>query len=417
MVAQGQNIRVLVVDDSAVYRTFIGNSLNQKPGIEVIGTAYDAMDAQEKIARLKPDVLSLDVEMPQMNGIELTKVLLKTMPLPIILVSAANVGVFDALQAGAVDFVRKPDPNSNLSPEIFIDELAGKIRIASVAKIAKKISPAATKPAATGQSTAGSGASGGAQAGTMPAASMVKTTTPVTGAIQAASLQATNLNSSAPGQSAASASVSAILAGIPKSVPASVQKKVLIVLGASTGGTESTFEVLKRLPADIPPMLIVQHMPPGFTKLYAERLNKNCAMKVKEAEDGDVVVPGQVYIAPGDRQMALTRTGNMYQLRCGGTEKVSGHCPSVDYMFKSVAANSQLINVGIILTGMGRDGAEGLMQLKKQGAHTFGESPDSCVVYGMPMAAFNIGAVSVQASNKDIPALLMKHLNDLAKQL
>lgn len=366
MAIEGRNIRVLVVDDSAVYRTLISTNLSSKTGIQVIGTAYDALDAQGKIASLKPDVLTLDVEMPKMSGIELTKKLMSTAPLPIILVSSANINVFDALQAGAVDFVKKPDTNRAVSPEAFIDELVSKIKVASIAKISNHL-----------------------------------LARPVAETVRAAEI------------SAASKSVNSILGKPPADFPDSLCNSALIALGASTGGTEAIFEVLKRLPAKIPPMLIVQHMPPVFTKLYAERLNRMCAMNVKEAQDNDVVVPGQVYIAPGDCQMRLIKIAGTYKLSCKGTEKVSGHCPSVDALFDSVAKGSSKKNIGIILTGMGKDGAAGLLEMKNKGAFTLGESQESCVVYGMPMVAQNIGAVMVQASNKEIPNLLMKHLNTL----
>lgn len=378
MAIPGKKIRVLVTDDSAVYRTMISSNLGKKEGIEVVGTASDAYDAQQKIEKLKPDVLSLDVEMPKMNGIEFTKKLMTTSALPIILVSAANINVFDALNAGAVDFVRKPDGSRVVTPEAFIDELAAKIRIASVAKVAKHTP---LRPAAT-------------------AAATVRTTS------TAAEPAAKSATASRP-----SLSIGDLAA--PKSCSDKVCESTLIALGASTGGTESTLEVLQRLPAKIPPILIVQHMPPGFTKLYAERLNRICAMKVTEAVDGDVVEPGHVYVAPGDCQMALTKVGNLYKLQCRGTERISGHCPSVDNLFKSVAEVSTKHNVGIILTGMGRDGAEGLLEMKKKGAYTLGENQESCVVYGMPMVAQNIGAVTVQSTNREIPNLLMKHLNSL----
>lgn len=364
MAIQG-DIRVLVVDDSAVYRTLINTNLSKKPGIVVVGIARDAYDAEQKIAQLKPDVLSLDVEMPKMSGIELTKKLMAKSALPIILVSAANMNVFDALQAGAVDFVKKPDANRSVSPEAFIDELYNKIKIASVAKVSRKPAPTVA-----------------------PAKS--------------AAVQSSGL----------AAKTGSALFG-PKNCPKNICDSVIIALGASTGGTEATLAVLNRLPAMIPPILVVQHMPPGFTKLYAERLNRICEMNVKEAEDGDLVVPGQVYIAPGDVQMSLTRMGNTYKLKCRGTEKVSGHCPSVDVLFNSVASVSAKKNVGIILTGMGKDGAAGLLEMRKKGAYTFGESKESCVVYGMPMVAQNIGAVMVQAGCTEIPNLLLQHLNKL----
>ncbi len=366
MAIEGRNIRVLVVDDSAVYRTLISTNLSSKAGIQVVGAAYDAFDAQEKIASLKPDIVTLDIEMPKMSGIELTKKLMSTAPLPIILVSSANINVFDALQAGALDFVKKPDASRSVSPEAFIDELVSKIKVASIAKISNHL-----------------------------------LARPVSETVRAAEISnATN-------------SVNSILGKSPSDFSDSICNSALIALGASTGGTEAIFEVLKRLPAKIPPLLIVQHMPPVFTKLYAERLNKLCAMNVKEAQDNDVVVPGQVYIAPGDCQMRLIKVAGTYKLSCKGTEKVSGHCPSVDALFDSVAKESSRKNVGIILTGMGKDGASGLLEMKNKGAYTLGESQESCVVYGMPMVAQNIGAVLIQASNKEIPNLLIKHLNTL----
>jgi two-component system chemotaxis response regulator CheB len=353
---QGKKIRVLICDDSSVYRTFINAYLSKREGIEIVGIARDAFDAQEKIQQLKPDVLSLDVEMPRMSGIELTKKLMATSALPIILVSATNISVFDALQAGAVDFVKKPDSNM-VSPDAFIDELASKIKIAAVAKVSNST---AVKP--------------------VPTEAPKPSTT---------------------------------LSGIGK-CSEKVANSTIIALGASTGGTEATLAVLQTLPALIPPILIVQHMPPGFTKLYAERLNKLCAMTVKEAQDGDIITPGTVYIAAGDSQMELVRWAAGHKLRCTGKEKVSGHCPSVDVLFNSVAKESTKNNVGIILTGMGKDGATGLLEMRKKGAYTLGESQESCVVYGMPMVAQNIGAVMIQARNREIPNLLMKHLSSLS---
>lgn len=371
MALHGKNIRVLVVDDSVVYRTLIHTSLSAKPDIEVVGVARDACDAQEKIVQLKPDVLTLDVEMPEMNGIELTKKLMGSYPIPIILVSSANINVFDALQAGAIDFVKKPDANRTVSAEGFIDGLVAKIKVASIAKISKQVP--------------------------------LRSTIIPKHTIETTSKTASNTTTS----------VNNILRQPFKDCSDKVCNSTVIALGASTGGTEATLEVLKRLPAKIPPILIVQHMPAGFTKLYAERLNKICAMKVKEAADGDILVPGQVYIAPGNYQMKLKKIGNLYKIQCKGSEKISGHCPSVDVLFDSVAKESLNKNVGIILTGMGKDGATGLLEMKKKGAYTIGESPESCVVYGMPMVAQNIGAVMDQASNKEIPSLLIKYLNTL----
>ena len=185
---------------------------------------------------------------------------------------------------------------------------------------------------------------------------------------------------------------------------------VIIGLGASTGGTEATLEVLRRLPANIPGMVIVQHMPPGFTQMYAERLDRICQMKVKEAENGDEIVRGQVLIAPGDKQMRVVRNGTRYTVSCMPGEKVSGHCPSVDALFLSMAQNVRCRMVGIIMTGMGSDGAKGLLEMRKKGAYTIGQDKDSCVVYGMPMVAHNIGAVMQQASCENIAGVLVRHL-------
>ena len=346
-------IKVLVVDDSAVYRTLISSNLMKYDDFEVVGTAVDAFDAQSKIATLHPDVLSLDVEMPKKNGIELVQVILEKQDLPIILVSSASITVFDALKAGAVDFVRKPDAKTT-SNSNFIEELATKIRIASVAKIHKRRFSALTQ------------------------------------------LQPKAVHQARSISSLSDAHIDTIIA-----------------LGASTGGTEATQEVLQRLPADIPPMLIVQHMPPGFTKLYADRLDRVCDVAVKEAVDGDKLTYGQVYIAPGDCQMRLVHSGSGYIIRCAGTDKVSGHCPSVDVLFDSVSELPIKNKIGVILTGMGKDGADGLLKMRENGAYTIGESKESCVVYGMPMVAYEIGAVAVQADNKDIAGLIINHLHKL----
>ena len=188
---------------------------------------------------------------------------------------------------------------------------------------------------------------------------------------------------------------------------------VIIALGASTGGTEATLEVMKRLPADIPGMLIVQHMPVGFTQMYADRLNRLCQMEVREAKSGDEIHRGLALLAPADFQMRVVRMGAKYTVSCLPGEKVSGHRPSVDAMFLSVAEQAKCKTVGIIMTGMGRDGADGLLQMRKAGAYTIGQDKESCVVYGMPMEAYNIGAVQIQGSCEDIAGILLRHLQKL----
>lgn len=353
MLSSPKPIRVLVVDDSMVARSLITNGLAKHPRIEVVGTAINALDAKAKIARLSPDVMTLDVEMPGTNGIEFLKQFLPQHPLPVILVSSLNLRVFDALAAGAVDFVRKPDGTE--SRDSFLRSLTQKILVASCAKVHR-------------------------------CASTTRSASPST------PIPAPTLLGNAGG---------------------TALDRTIIGLGASTGGTEATLEVLKRLPADIPGMVIVQHMPVGFTKMYADRLNRLCQMEVREAVNGDEIHRGLALIAPADYQARVVRIGNRYTLSCLPGEKVSGHRPSVDVLFSSMASAVKCNMVGIIMTGMGRDGASGLLEMRKAGAYTIGQDKESCVVYGMPCVAHEIGAVTIQASCDNIASVLMSHLKTL----
>ena len=345
MWSANKKIRVMVVDDSILARTILTQGLGKSPRIEVVGTAFNPQDAMAKIPQLKPDVITSDVEMPGMSGIDFLKLLLPKYPVPVILVSSLNLRVFDALSAGAVDFVRKPEAGQG--NDAFINALTMKVISAAGAKVRQ------------------------APAGITKAA-------PVAPLGQRANLD-----------------------------------QVIIGLGASTGGTEATLEVLKRLPADIPGMLIVQHMPTGFTQMYAERLNRLCNMEVREAKNGDEVRRGLALLAPADYQMRIVRSGTRYTVNCTPGEKVSGHRPSVDALFFSMAEQVRCKMVGIIMTGMGRDGADGLLQMRKAGAFTIGQDKESCVVYGMPMVAQNIGAVQIQASCENISSVLLRQLNTL----
>ena len=363
MLSKNRPIRVLVVDDSMVARNLITKGLSSHPRIEVVGTAINALDSKQKIIHLSPDVVTMDVEMPGTSGIDFLKQFLPEHPLPVILVSSLNLRVFDALAAGAVDFVRKPDgTESNAS---FLHALAQKIIVASCAKVHNPTQTARTAVSPTG----------GAQV------QAAHTAVPLFGTL---------------GSSTA-------------------LDHTIIGLGASTGGTEATLEVLKRLPADIPGMVIVQHMPVGFTKMYAERLNRLCKMEVREAVQGDEIHRGLALIAPADLQMRVVRLGNRYTVSCQPGEKVSGHRPSVDLLFSSMASTVKCHMVGTIMTGMGRDGASGLLEMRKAGAYTIGQDKDSCVVYGMPCVAHEIGAVMVQASCENIANVLMTHLKSQGK--
>lgn len=356
------NIKVLVVDDSSLFRQMIMDHLAAQPGIEVVGYAINAYDAKRKIPLLHPDVLTLDVEMPGLNGIEFLKQLLPTNPIPVVLVSSLNLNVFDALSAGAVDFVRKPDMSASNSKSTFFASLVPKVRAASMAKVRPAKQP-------IGNSAVGN----------------------------------------VPGHMPSQSQVTAKPMPFPP-IARNVLDSTIIGLGASTGGTEATLAVLQKLPANIPGIVITQHMPEGFTAMYAQRLNRICSMEVREAKNGDTIHPGLALIAPGGKQMEVVRSGRNYMVQCHPGAKVSGHCPSVDVLFNSIAKNVAINKIGIIMTGMGRDGADGLLKMRQSGAFTIGQDKESCVVYGMPMVAHNIGAVCTQASCDNIPSVLLNHL-------
>jgi len=345
MTTSTPRVRVLVVDDSMLMRETLISGLNATTKIEVVGYAVNAMDAKQKIALLKPDVLTLDVEMPGMSGIDFLKSMGGNHP-PVIMVSSLNLRVFDALAVGAIDFVRKPDASQSKAD--FFRTLSQKILIANYSQ-SRKPSPPITTPA------------------------------------QAAPLLGVR--------------------------PALDQ--TIIGLGASTGGTEATLRVMQQLPADIPGMVIVQHMPAGFTKMYADRLNNSCSMEVREAVHGDEIRRGLALVAPADFQSRVMRQGSRYILTCKPEPKVSGHCPSVDVLFSSMAESVKSNMAGIIMTGMGRDGASGLLAMRQAGAFTIGQDQESSVVYGMPMVAHQIGAVGTQASCENIAGVLLRYLKGL----
>lgn len=339
-----KKVRVLVVDDSLLFRETIARGIGADRGIEVVGTAADAFEARDKIIDLEPDVMTLDVEMPKMNGIEFLKRLMPQYPIPVVVVSAVSDNVFDALNAGAVDFVTKISSVTGMSKENFINELIIKVKIASMAKVGQ-----------------------------------IKKNIPKERRVDKINAKKSN---------------------------------TIIAIGASTGGTQAILEVVKGFPIDMPGVVITQHMPPVFTKMYADRLNNLCHMDVKEAESGDIVLPGKILIAPGDRHMGLVRRGNNYYVECFTGDKVNGHCPSVDVLFNSVADNAGSNSIGVILTGMGYDGAKGLMKMKQRGAYTIGQDEQSSVVYGMPKVAFDIGGVTKQTALRNIPRLIYSILED-----
>ena len=346
-----RQIRVLVVDDSLVFRELLVACLKSDPAIEVVAAVGDAFQARDAILEHRPDVMTLDVELPRMDGIEFLRKLMPQYPLPVVMISSLSDKVFDALQAGAVDFVAKPRNSDRAQLESFLKtELPLKIKIASTARIS------------------------GIKKKTLDLAEY--------------------------------ASVG--LRGTDK------DRNLMVAIGASTGGTEAIASVIKEFGTDIPGVVIVQHMPAGFTQMYAKRLDDQCRVRVKEAETGDVVLPGQVLIAPGgDRHMRVVKVGNQYQVECKAGPKVNGHCPSVDVLFDSVAKVVGNRALGIILTGRGGDGAKGLLAMKEAGAKTIGQDESTCVVYGMPKVAYDLGAVQYQEKLGDIPKRTYSLLNKM----
>ncbi|MBE5941852.1 MAG: chemotaxis response regulator protein-glutamate methylesterase [Lachnospiraceae bacterium] len=340
-----RKIKVLVVEDSILFQRLLADNLNKDPMIEVIAVASNPYEARDEIIKEKPDVMTLDLEMPRMGGLEFLQKLMPQVPIPTVVISSLSDKVFDAIQAGAVDFVAKPSGKSRVQVESFIcNELATKVKIASTVKV-----DGLKKP-----------------------------------------------------------KMEYHRVGLLKNRNADK----VIAIGASTGGTEAIFDVISKFEADIPGVVVVQHMPPGFTNMYANRLNQQCKVVVKEAEDGDRVLPGQVLIAPGDKQMRLKKVAGHYEVSCQYGERVSGHCPSVDVLFSSVAEQAGKDAVGVILTGMGRDGAAGLLQMRQAGAKTIGQNQESCVVYGMPKEAFLNGAVVYQEHIDHIADRVYRILED-----
>lgn len=339
-------IKVLVVEDSIVFRELLVQNLNRDPAIRVVGTAKDPFEARDAILALKPDVMTLDVELPRMSGIEFLRKLIPQYPLPVIVISSLSDKVFDAMRAGAVDFVAKPVVSNRKQLEDFIkNELLVKIKIASTAKIGN---------------------------------------------------------------------IKKVVMGGQEELPSVKKSNLVIAIGASTGGTEATSAVIRGYGPDLPGIVCVQHMPPGFTSMYAKRLNDESRLQVKEAVTGDRVLPGHMLIAPGgDRHMHLVKVGNGYQVEIKPGPKVNGHCPSVEVLFESVARAAGPDAVGIILTGMGGDGARGLLSMRRAGARTIGQDESTCVVYGMPKVAYDLGAVEYQEKLSDIAGRTYALLNKM----
>lgn len=373
VINSAQRIKVLLVDDSVMFRATVRSGMTCHTEIEIVGEASDAFEARDKIIDLKPDVLVMDIVMPKMDGLTFLKQLMGQYPIPCIMISGSD-SEKDAKAAGAAGFVQKPAATDD--KKAFIDLLSNKISVAAKNR--------ATQPAAS-------------------VAAIAKNVE-----VKIDGLIPTGPAASKHGR-------------IPPNMPTNLdiaklsqryQEGYVVALGASTGGTDALECVLKSFPTTIPPVVVVQHMPPVFTKLYSERMDKCCAIHVKEAADGDRLTQGMCVIGAGGLHLELKKDARGYYVRCYQGDKVSGHCPSVDVLFKSTAETAGRKSISALMTGMGADGAKGLLQLKNSGGYTIGQDRESCVVYGMPMEAYKLGACREQQPLANIGKAICKRLTD-----
>jgi two-component system chemotaxis response regulator CheB len=342
-------IKVAIVDDSALIRSVMNEIVNSQPDMEVVGVAPDPLVARELIKRVNPDVLTLDVEMPKMDGLDFLEKLMRLRPMPVLMVSSLTERgseiTMRALELGAVDFVTKPKISIQTGMREYTELITDKIRAAARARLKPRSLQAP-----------------------VPSVQLPQLRSPLT------------------------------------------SSEKLIIIGASTGGTEAIREFLMQMPSDCPGILIAQHMPEGFTSSFAKRLDSLCKISVSEAQGNERVLPGHAYIAPGHSHLLLTRSGANYMTRIEQSEPVNRHRPSVDVLFRSAAQAAGKNAVGVILTGMGKDGAQGMLEMKNAGAHNFAQDEASCVVFGMPREAIAIGAAHDVAPLQALPGLVLGHL-------
>lgn len=351
-------IKVLIVDDSALIRNLLKEIIESHHDLKVVGAAPDPLVAREMIKAVNPDVLTLDVEMPRMDGLDFLEKLMRLRPMPVLMISSLTEKgsdvTFRALELGAVDYISKPKLDISRGLKEYSDEIASKIRAAAQARPRK-----------------------------LPLAPL-----PVQRALTA----------------------DAVLPSLSNRIT-STEK--LIVVGASTGGTEAIKDFLVNLPPDCPGIAITQHMPEAFTKSFAQRLDGLCKVSVKEAEQGDRILPGHAYIAPGHSHLLIKRSGANYVCELSDGPPVNRHRPSVDVLFRSAANNVGHNAIGVILTGMGKDGAQGMLEMKRAGAFNFAQDEASCVVFGMPKEAINVGGVDQIVPLPDMASRVMAHLGSL----
>ncbi|MBX9899512.1 MAG: chemotaxis response regulator protein-glutamate methylesterase [Burkholderiaceae bacterium] len=346
-------IKVLIIDDSALIRSVLSEIINQQPDMEVIAVAPDPLVARELIKQTNPDVLTLDVEMPKMDGLDFLEKLMRLRPMPVIMVSSLTERgseiTMRALELGAVDFVTKPKLSIQSGMLEYADLIADKIRAASKARVRSR------------------------------AAHLVKDSDQRPGVL-------------------------------PMMKNPLMSSEKLIIIGASTGGTEAIKSFLEQMPSDCPGILITQHMPEGFTRSFAKRLDGLCKISVSEAAGGERVLPGHAYIAPGHSHLLLARSGANYVTQLDTGAPVNRHRPSVDVLFRSAAINAGKNAVGVILTGMGKDGALGMLEMKNAGAHNFAQDEASCVVFGMPREAIAVGATHEVGPLDELPSRVLQYL-------
>ncbi len=344
-------IKVLVVDDSALIRSVMTEIINSQPDMTVVGVAPDPLVARELIKQTNPDVLTLDVEMPKMDGLDFLEKLMRLRPMPVVMVSSLTERgseiTMRALELGAVDFVTKPKISIQTGMREYTELIADKIRAASKARIRARTLP---------------------QAGAEGSAPLPQLRNPL------------------------------------------MSSEKLIIVGASTGGTEAIREFLMQMPSDCPGILITQHMPEGFTRSFAKRLDSLCRISVQEAAGNERVLPGHAYIAPGHSHLLLTRSGANYMTKLDQGEPVNRHRPSVDVLFRSAAQFAGKNAVGVILTGMGKDGAAGMLEMKTAGAYNFAQDEASCVVFGMPREAIAVGGTHEVGALQALPGMVLGYL-------
>ncbi|AEH07385.1 protein-glutamate methylesterase/protein-glutamine glutaminase [Methanothermococcus okinawensis] len=373
-----KKIKVLVVDDSAFMRKIISDILNSDDDIEVIGTAKDGLEAVELTQKLNPNVITMDVEMPRMNGIEAVKKIMEIKPTPVLMISAltrkGSMATFEALEAGAIDFIQKPSGTISLDIRKVGDELIKKVKSVSKAYVRQKVSPPKNEK-----------------------------------------------NEKIPENQNQKSKEENQNVGISKQVsapdikmPSEKLKNMAIMIGSSTGGPPVVSEIINNLPKNMPPIFVVQHMPKGFTKMFADRMNTGAKLNVKEAQDGELVKPDYVYVAPGDYQMLLRKRGNdVYIVLDGKMPKVHGTKPSVDVTAEYVSKIYGKNTVGVILTGIGRDGAYGLKLIKEKGGKIIAQNKDTCVVFGMPKAVIEMNIADAVLPPSKIPETIVKLIKNI----